>query len=399
VKKVVGDDRFGRGGRVTRLADRADLEAARARLAGAYDPARRRVFVCLGTGCKATGGDAILAGFDQALSAAGLEDQVDLVMTGCRGFCENGALVAVRPQGTLYCRVSRDDIPEIVEKTLGRGEVVERLSYELPPAAGQTEGHRISAEEAIPFYRHQLRIVLGMNDRIDPTRIEDYIREGGYAGLARALFDMSPDGMIDQVERAGLRGRGGGGFPTGRKWRFARAAPGDVKYVICNADEGDPGAFMDRSILEGNPHSVLEGMAVGARAIGAAQGYIYIRAEYPLAIERLRIAIDQMRDWGLLGENILGSDFSFDVVIKEGAGAFVCGEETALIASIEGRRGMPTARPPFPAEKGLFGRPTNINNVETWANIPYILTGGADAYAAHGTEGSKGTKIFSWSGR
>jgi NADH-quinone oxidoreductase subunit F len=384
---------------MTRLAARADLEAARARLTGAFDPARRRVFVCLGTGCKATGGDAILAGFDLALRQAGLHADVDLVMTGCRGFCENGALVAVRPQGALYCRVSPEDIPEVVEKTLGRGEVVERLTYALPPAAGQAEGDRISAEEAIPFYQHQRRLVLGMNDRIDPTRIEDYVREGGYAGLARALFDMAPEQVIDEVDRSGLRGRGGGGFPTGRKWRFARAAPGDIKYVICNADEGDPGAFMDRSILEGNPHSVLEGMAVGARAIGAAQGYIYIRAEYPLAIERLRIAIGQMREWGLLGDDILGSDFSFDIVIKEGAGAFVCGEETALIASIEGRRGMPTARPPFPAVKGLFGRPTNINNVETWANIPHIITGGADAYAALGTEGSKGTKIFSLVGQ
>jgi NADH-quinone oxidoreductase subunit F len=384
---------------MTRLAVRADLDAVRARLTGSFDPDRPRVFVCMGTGCKATGGDAILAGFQASLEQAGLDHEVDLVMTGCRGFCENGALVAVRPHGTLYCRVSPEDIPEIVERTIGRHEVVERLNYEMPPAAGQTSGRRVAAEEAIPFYQHQQRVVLGMNDRIDPTRIEDYIREGGYAALATALFDMSPDGVIDQVERAGLRGRGGGGFPTGRKWRLARAAEGDIKYVVCNADEGDPGAFMDRSILEGNPHSVLEGMAVGARALGAGQGYIYIRAEYPLAIERLRIAMDQMRGWGLLGESILGSDFSFDIVIKEGAGAFVCGEETALIASIEGRRGMPTARPPFPAVKGLFGRPTNINNVETWANIPHILTGGADAYAARGTDGSKGTKIFSLVGQ
>jgi NADH-quinone oxidoreductase subunit F len=384
---------------MTRLAVRSDLDAARARLAGAFDPERPRVFVCMGTGCKATGGDEILAGFEDALEGAGLQDRVDLVMTGCRGFCENGALVSVRPHGTLYCRVERDDIPEIVHRTVAGGEVVERLTYQMPPAAGQKAGRRIADEEAIPFYQHQMRLVLGMNDRIDPTRIEDYIREGGYAGLASALFDMSPDRIIDEVDRAGLRGRGGGGFPTGRKWKLARAAEGEMKYVICNADEGDPGAFMDRSILEGNPHSVLEGMAVGARAIGAAQGYIYIRAEYPLAIERLRIAIDQMRAWGLLGEEILGSDFSFDIIIKEGAGAFVCGEETALIASIEGRRGMPTARPPFPAVRGLFGKPTNIGNVETWANVPHILTGGADAYAARGTEGSKGTKIFSLVGQ
>ncbi len=384
---------------MTKLTARADLDAARARVTREFDADRRRVFVCMGTGCKAAGGDAILGGFEEALKRARLDHGVDLVMTGCRGFCENGALVAVRPQGTLYCRVRPDDIPEIIENTIGRGEVVERLTYELPPAAGQTAPRRIAAEEAIPFYQHQMRVVIGMNDRIDPTRIEDYIREGGYAALAKAMFEMSPDQIIDEMDRAGLRGRGGGGFATGQKWRFARAAASEIKYVICNADEGDPGAFMDRSILEGNPHSVLEGMAVGARAIGAAQGYIYIRAEYPLAIERLRVAIGQMRGWGLLGENILGSGFSFDVVIKEGAGAFVCGEETALIASIEGRRGMPTARPPFPAVKGLFGRPTSINNVETWANVPHIITGGADAYAARGTEGSKGTKIFSLVGQ
>jgi NADH-quinone oxidoreductase subunit F len=384
---------------MTKLATRADLDALRARLAASFDPHKRRIFVCMGTGCKACGGDEILAGFDEALERAGLRDQVEVVMTGCRGFCENGSLVAVRPPGTLYCRVGPGDIPDIVAKTVARGEVIERLLYEMPGTVAGTSGRRISAEEAIPFYQHQVRIVLGMNDRIDPTRIEDYIREGGYAGLAKALFDMSPVQVIDEVQRAGLRGRGGGGYPTGQKWKFCRAATGKDKYVICNADEGDPGAFMDRSLLEGNPHAVLEGMAIGARAIGSAHGYIYIRAEYPLAIERLRIAIAQMRDRGLLGDNILGSDFSFDILIKEGAGAFVCGEETALIASIEGRRGMPMARPPFPAVKGLFGMPTNINNVETWGNVPHIVTDGADAYAARGTDGSKGTKIFSLVGK
>jgi NADH-quinone oxidoreductase subunit F len=384
---------------MTKLALPADLEALRARLDASFDPHKRRVFVCMGTGCKACGGDEILGGFEKALKRAKLHDQVDVVMTGCRGFCESGALVAVHPSKTLYCRVSPDDVPDIVEKTVARDEVIERLIYEMPGSLAKTAGPRISAEESIPFYQHQNRIVLGMNERIDPSKIEDYIREGGYAGLAKALFDMSPDQIIDEVLRAGLRGRGGGGFPTGQKWKFCRAAEGDIKYVICNADEGDPGAFMDRSLLEGNPHAVLEGMAIGARAIGSSRGYIYIRAEYPLAIERLRIAIDQMRAWGLLGENILGSDFSFDIVIKEGAGAFVCGEETALIASIEGRRGMPTARPPFPAVKGLFGKPTNINNVETWGNVPHIITGGAEAYAARGNERSKGTKIFSLVGQ
>jgi NADH-quinone oxidoreductase subunit F len=384
---------------MTRLALRSDLDALRTLLTASFDPDMRRIFVCMGTGCKACGGDGILAAFDKALKKAKLHDQVDVVMTGCRGFCENGALVAIRPQGTLYCRVSPDDIPEIVEKTVARGEVIERLVYELPGTAAGKPGRRIAAEEEIPFYQHQMRLVLGMNDRINPSKIEDYIREGGYAGLARALFDLSPEQIIDEVQGSGLRGRGGGGFPTGQKWKFCRAAPGDEKYVICNADEGDPGAFMDRSLLEGNPHAVLEGMAIGARAIGSSHGYIYIRAEYPLAIERLRIAIGQMRDRGLLGENILGSDFSFDILIKEGAGAFVCGEETALIASIEGRRGMPMARPPFPAIKGLFGKPTNINNVETWGNVPHIITVGADRYAALGTERSKGTKIFSLVGK
>ena len=384
---------------MTLLATRADLDALRAELTASFDPHQRRIFVCMGTGCKACGGDAILAGFEAELKRAKLHDQVDVVMTGCRGFCENGALVAIRPQGTLYCRVGAADIAEIVDKTIARGEVIERLVYEMPGSGVGARGRRIAAENEIPFYQNQMRLVLGMNDRINPARIEDYIREGGYAGLARALFDMSPDDVVDEVQRSGLRGRGGGGFPTGQKWKFCRAAKSDVKYVICNADEGDPGAFMDRSLLEGNPHAVLEGMAIGARAIGSSHGYVYIRAEYPLAIERLRIAIDQMRARGLLGDNILGSDFSFDVIIKEGAGAFVCGEETALIASIEGRRGMPMARPPFPAVKGLFGKPTNINNVETWGNVPHIITGGADRYAAQGTERSKGTKIFSLVGK
>jgi len=388
---------------MTRLVHRSDLEAMRADLVAGYDADKCRVYVCNGTGCKACGADDLLGGMKMALKSAKLHDKVDVVMTGGCGLCENGALVAVQPRGTssgtLYCRVTPEDLPEIVEKTVARSEVVERLLYEEPVGAAQTPGRRISAEKEIPFYRHQERVVLGMNDRIDPSKIEDYIREGGYAGLAKALFEMSPEQIIDEVQSAGLRGRGGGGFPTGQKWKFCRAAEGEPKYVICNADEGDPGAFMDRSLLEGNPHAVLEGMAIGARAIGASKGYIYIRAEYPLANERLRTAIGQMQVRGLLGENILGSDFSFDIIIKEGAGAFVCGEETALIASIEGRRGMPMARPPFPAVKGLFGKPTNINNVETWANVPIVITGGADAYAARGTEKSKGTKIFSLVGQ
>ncbi len=363
---------------MTLLANRAQLDALRAELAASFDSRKRRVSVCMGTGCKACGGDEILEGIEKALRHAGLEGDVEVVKTGCRGFCENGTLVSVRPEGTLYCKVKPEDIPDIVGKTIAHGELLDRLVYELPGTIPGLPGRRFSVEKTIPFYEHQMRLVLGMNDHIDPTKIEDYIREGGYAGFARALFDMTPDRIIDEVEASGLRGRGGGGFPTGRKWRFCRAAEGDEKYVICNADEGDPGAFMDRSLLEGNPHAVLEGMAIGAAAIGASHGYIYIRAEYPLAIERLRIAIGQARERGLLGDRILGSDFSFDILIKEGAGAFVCGEETALIASIEGRRGMPAARPPFPATKGLFGKPTNINNVETWGNVSRIVTEGGE---------------------
>ncbi len=291
---------------MTKLAVRDDLDNLHAQLTESFDPDKNRIFVCMGTGCKACGGDEILSGLEEALEQERFGDRVEVVMTGCRGFCENGALVSVRPLGTLYCRVGPDDIPDIVGKTVENGEVIDRLLYEMPGGAADTAGRRISAEREIPFYLHQESVVLGMNSRINPAKIEDYIREGGYAGLARALFDMSPDQIIDEVLRSGLRGRGGGGFPTGQKWKFCRAEDSDVKYIICNADEGDPGAFMDRSLLEGNPNAVLEGMAIAARAIGSSQGYIYIRAEYPLAIERLRIAIDQMRRSGLLGEIFLG---------------------------------------------------------------------------------------------
>ncbi len=384
---------------MTKLLLRSDLDALRDQLTASFDPDRQRIFVCAGNGCKMCGSDETLGAFEKELKRGKLHDQVDVVMTGCRGLCELGTVVSARRPGPLYFRVSPDDVREIVEKTVNRGKVIKRLLYEMPGTVAKPAGRRIATEEEIPFYQHQKRVVLGLNDRIDPSRIEDYIREGGYSGLAKVLFEISPDQIIDEVLSAGLRGRGGGGFPTGQKWKFCRAADGDTKYVICNADEGDPGSFMDRSLLEGNPHSVLEGMAIGARAIGSSHGYVYVRAEYPLAIERLRNAIEQMRDHGLLGDNILGSDFSFDVLIKEGAGAFVCGEETALIASIEGRRGMPMARPPFPAVKGLFGMPTNINNVETWGTVPHIITDGADTYAATGTEESKGTKIFSLVGK
>ena len=380
---------------MTKLASREDLVRTQETLRAEWDPSRRRIHVCLGTGCKACGGDEVFQGLRETLRKAELAGQVDVVMTGCHGFCEHGPLVLIQPDGVLYTRVTAEDVAEIVEQTIQGGELVERLLYELPPENGEKHGQSIPLNEEIPFYKHQMRVVLGLNGSIDPTEIRDYLRTGGYSALAQVLFEMEPEAVVEEVARSGLRGRGGAGFPTGQKWKFCRAASGDEKYVICNADEGDPGAFMDRSLLEGNPHAVLEGMCIGAYAIGAGRGYIYARAEYPLAVERLRIGLDQMREAGLLGENILGSGFSFDVTIKEGAGAFVCGEETAMIASIEGDRGMPRPRPPFPAVKGLFGKPTNINNVETWANVPLIIHRGADWYAALGTEKSKGTKIFS----
>jgi NADH-quinone oxidoreductase subunit F/NADP-reducing hydrogenase subunit HndC len=286
------------------------------------------------------------------------------------------------------------DVPEIVSETIKKGRLVERLLY-TDPATGKV----ITYDHEVPFYKGQMRQVFSDNGRIDPTEIRDYIGRGGYSALSKVLSSMTPEQVIEEVEKSGLRGRGGAGFPTGRKWRFTRGSPGDVKYIVCNADEGDPGAFMDRSVLEGNPHLVLEGMLVAAYAIGAQHGYVYVRAEYPLAVQHLKIAMTQAEELGLIGNHILGTPFNFHLKIKEGAGAFVCGEETALLASIEGKRGMPRARPPFPAVAGLWGKPTNINNVETYANIRSIILQGSAAYAAIGTQGSKGTKIFSLTGK
>jgi len=384
---------------MTRLNSPKELGNYQNKLKKAWDPNRRRIYVCMGTGCKACGGQGVLDALAENLKRQRLSKDVDVIMTGCHGFCENGTLVMVQPDGILYTKVEPRDVPRIVEQTIKKGKPVVEKLYRTPPSGREKRGRAISREEEIPFYKNQMRVVLGLNGRIDPTNVDHYLLHDGYSALGKVLFGMKPEGIIEEVTQSGLRGRGGGGFPTGLKWKFCRAAQGTPKYIICNADEGDPGAFMDRSILEGNPHAVLEGMCIGAYAIGASAGYIYIRAEYPLAIERLKIAIGQMREMGLLGENILGSGFSFDVLIKEGAGAFVCGEETALIASIEGNRGMPRPRPPFPANQGLFGKPTNINNVETWANVPLIIRRGAGWYAGLGTEKSKGTKIFSLVGK
>ncbi len=375
-----------------RLNTPADLEARRRAIVASRDPNRACVTVCGGTGCRVHGSEKVIDALRAEISRNGVEALVR--MTGCHGFCEQGPVVVIQPQGIFYKSVKLEDVPDIIHETLERGKVIQRLLYTDPVTQ-----EKIVYEHEVPFYARQTRRVLNLNGLIDPTSIEDYIAVGGYEALAKALGKMSPEEVIEEVSKAGLRGRGGAGFPTGLKWKFCRAAPGDVKYIICNADEGDPGAYMDRSIVEGNPHRVLEGMIIGAYAIGATHAFVYIRAEYPLAVKHLGIALKQMRQYGLLGENILGLGFDFDIEIRMGAGAFVCGEETALMASIEGQVGEPRPRPPFPAQKGLWGQPTNINNVKSWANVQLIIHKGADWYASIGTKRSKGTKIFSMVGK
>ncbi len=355
---------------------------------------RAHVLICHGTGCASGGSPKVLEAFKEELRKKNLEKEVLVIATGCHGMCEFGPIVVVYPEGTFYSRVNPEDVSEIVEEHLYKGRIVNRLLYKEPISA-----EKVCHYKEIPFYGKQHRIVLSNCGYINPDNIDEYISRDGYQALGKCLTEMSSAQVIDEMKKSGLRGRGGGGFPTGLKWSFCAASPGDKKYVICNADEGDPGAFMDRSILEGDPHAVIEGMMIGAYAMGADEGYIYCRAEYPLAIKRLQTAIRQATDYGLLGENVLGTDFNFSLHIKEGAGAFVCGEETALMASIEGQRGMPRPRPPFPAVKGLWGKPTNINNVETWANVPRIIHQGAECFAAMGTEKSKGTKVFALTGK
>jgi NADH-quinone oxidoreductase subunit F len=377
-----------------RLATPRDLEAWHKTIKRDIDPDRPRLRVCDGTGCRALGSQRLLTALSQALDEAGLKGKVEIIATGCPGFCEQGPLVTVDPKQIAYQRVSPDDAQDIVAETLKADRVIQELLY-IDPGSGQP----IIQEADLPFYSRQTRRVMALNGKIDPRRIEDYVAHGGYLALSRALYEMEPEGIIEEVNRSQLRGRGGAGFPTGLKWKSCRREPGDVKYIICNADEGDPGAFMDRSVLEANPHSILEGMLIGARAIGARAGFIYVRSEYPLAVENLDIALAQARDCGLLGKNILGSGFDFDIQLQLGAGAFVCGEETALMASIEGRPGEPRPRPPYPAQSGLWGQPTNINNVKSWASIPLIIANGADWFSAVGTEKSKGTAIFSMVGK
>ena len=353
-----------------------------------------QILICGGTGCKASDSHIIAERLQQALERNNIADKVDIITTGCFGFCEKGPIVKIIPDNTFYTQVVPDDADEIVREHIIGGRKIERLLY-IDPKTEKT----VSDSKHMDFYRKQMRIALRNCGFIDPENIEEYIALDGYMALADSLLHKKPEEVIDVIKRSGLRGRGGGGFPTGLKWEFANKQKADMKYVVCNADEGDPGAFMDRSIMEGDPHSIVEAMAVCGYSIGSPKGLVYIRAEYPLAIQRLKIAIAQAREYGLLGKNIFGTDFSFDIEIRYGAGAFVCGEETALIHSMEGKRGEPTLKPPFPAEAGYLGKPTNVNNVETLANIPIILTKGAEWFSSIGTERSKGTKVFALAGK
>ncbi len=376
-----------------KLSSIEELESYRTLISTKESLKKIRVRICM-TGCRAYGAEEIKSTLEEEINTRGLGERVEIISTGCHGLCARAPVMTVDPRDIFYQQISPQDVPEIVSETLKKGKILERLIYEDP-----STHKRIVHSRDVPFYRKQTKNILRNCGRIDPTNISHYITGYGYAALGKVLSMGSPVEIIEMVKKSGLRGRGGAGFPTGLKWSFARAAKGNPKYFICNADEGDPGAFMDRALLEGDPHSVLEGMIIAGYAIGAKQGYIYVRAEYPIAVEHLKIAIRQAKELGFLGEDILGSDFSFDIRIKQGAGAFVCGEETALIASIEGRRGMPRPRPPFPAQSGLWGRPTCINNVETLANVPYIFLEGADEYTKIGTEKSKGTKIFALAGK
>ena len=355
---------------------------------------RSHVLVCGGTGCTSSGSEQIIRTFESEIAKQGLQDEVKVVRTGCFGLCALGPVVVVYPEGAFYSMVKAEDVPEIVSEHLLKGRIVKRLLYRET-----LEGENIRSLNDTPFYKKQHRRVLRNCGVINPENIDEYIATDGYRALGKVLTEMTPEQVIDVMKRSGLRGRGGAGFPTGLKWEFASKNAADQKYVCCNADEGDPGAFMDRSVLEGDPHAVLEAMAIAGYAIGASQGYIYVRAEYPIAIKRLAIAIGQAREYGLLGKNIFNTGFDFDIGLRLGAGAFVCGEETALMTSIEGYRGEPRPRPPFPAVKGLFGKPTILNNVETYANIPQIILNGPEWFASIGTEKSKGTKVFALGGK
>jgi NADH:ubiquinone oxidoreductase subunit F (NADH-binding)/(2Fe-2S) ferredoxin len=379
---------------MSKIASTQELEGLRRTLSNKRDPDKPCITVCSGTGCHAYGCEKVADAFKKEIKRKKLGRKVALRTTGCHGFCERGPLVVIYPKKIFYQCVRVEDVSEIIGETIIKGNLVERLLYVDPDTK-----EKIVYEDDVPFYKKQQRLIFGNNGIIDPTSIDDYLVAGGYAALAKVLNRMSPEEVIETVKEANLKGRGGGGFPAGVKWELCRKAKGDMRYVICNADEGDPGAYMDRSLLEGNPHSVLEGMVIGAYAIGSNQGYVYVRNEYPLAVHNLTIAIKQAEKYGLLGDDILGSGFSFKVAIGKGGGAFVCGESSALMASLEGSVGEPRAKHIHTVESGLWDKPSNLNNVETWANIPLIINKGADWYKQIGTEGSKGTKIFSLVGK
>jgi NADH-quinone oxidoreductase subunit F len=379
---------------MARLNSPAELERLRDEIAAKRDPEKPCIAICAGTGCIALGCHNVIAAFKSELKERGLEDRVDIRETGCPGFCEKGTIVVIYPEEICYLQVQPEDVPEIVSRAIQEKEIIDRLVY-TDPKTGEKAIH----ESEIPFYKYQKRLIIGNNIKIDPQKIEDYIAIGGYRALSKVLLEFTPERVIEEVKRSQLRGRGGAGFPTGRKWESTRNVPGDPKYVIVNCDEGDPGAFMDRALMEGNPHSVLEGLAIGAYAIGAHEGFIYVRQEYPLAVKNALLAIKQAEEYGLLGENILGACFDFKVTVHRGAGAFVSGESSALMNAIEGQVGEPRPKYVHTSESGVWDKPSNLNNVETWANIPLIINNGADWFASIGTEGSKGTKIFSLVGK
>jgi NADH-quinone oxidoreductase subunit F len=377
-----------------RLQSRQDLESLKKELISNKDPNKVQVVICNGTGCRAYGCIDLTEAFQKELKKQGLSKKVDIKITGCHGFCEKGPVVLIQPYDIFYQRVQVEDVSEIIAESVSKNNIIDRLVY-----VDDDTGNKYVYQHDVPFYKKQSRIIFGSNGEIDPTNIEDYIAIDGYSALAKALFELTPHDIIEEIKASGLRGRGGAGFPTGLKWESCRNAEDPVKYVIVNADEGDPGAYANRSLLEGNPHSVLEGLIIGAYAIGSHQGYIYVRHEYPLAVEDMRIAIEQARKSGLLGKNILGSKFDFDVQINRGGGAFVCGESTALMASLEGKIGEPRVKYVHTVEKGLWDKPSDLNNVETWANVPLIINKGSEWYRTIGSENSKGTKIFSLTGK
>lgn len=376
------------------LKSSSDLEKLRKEIVAGKDPSKLTVAICISTGCEALGGQEVLKAFEEELAKQDLEDKVDIRGTGCLGFCEQGPRIVVYPQEIFYFKVKATDVPQIVSQTLIKKEIIERLLY-TDPVTGKTARHL----SEVPFYKNQYRLLLENNAKVDPKKIEDYVALGGYTALAKALHSMTPQQVLAEVKKSKLRGRGGGGFPAGRKWESTRNAPGEPKYVIVNCDEGDPGAFMNRALMEGNPHCILEGLIIGAYAIGSHEGFIYVRQEYPLAVENMQLAINQAERYGLLGQDILGSGFAFKVTIHRGAGAFVSGESSALMSAIEGKVGEPRPKYVHTSEKGIWEKPSTLNNVETWANVPLIINNGAEWFNSIGTEGSKGTKIFALAGK